>query len=153
MKITRERANELGLTLCAGDCLSCDNCYDCFCTDNEAAITEIIENGFDCPEFNPDRLKSEMTEEEYDAYRHNRLIIVEDEPKVEAKKKFYFLKDLYDGSVDAVIIAKTSTAEEIAEAIMQTKEKDGYEWADIVDALPEDCEIYDRWSDIKDIWY
>ena len=73
--------------------------------------------------------------------------------EVETKKKFYFLKDLADGSTDAVIIAKASTAEEIAEAIKKTKKKDNYEWDDIVDALPEDCEIYDKWSDVENIYY
>ena len=68
--------------------------------------------------------------------------------------KIYLLKDLAEGCVDAVITAETSTEEDISEAIYRAKEKEDYQWDDLVDELPEDCTIYDVWSrKIKDIYY
>lgn len=61
-------------------------------------------------------------------------------------KKVYFLKDLGEDCVDAVIIATTSTLEEIQDAIYKAKENDDYTWDDLVDALPDDCEIYNKWN-------
>lgn len=61
-------------------------------------------------------------------------------------KRIYFLNDMTENCVDAVIIAKTSTKEEIESAIDRAKEIDAYTWDDILEALPSDCEIYDRWN-------
>lgn len=71
----------------------------------------------------------------------------------EESKSYFFLKDLAEGCVDAVIIAKTSTAEDIKEAIMKAKENPEYKWEDLVNALPDDCEIVDKWSGIEEIYY
>ena len=68
-------------------------------------------------------------------------------------KKIFLLKDLSEDSVDAVIIAETSTEEEIESAICKAKEKDDYQWEDLVEALPDDCQIYDKWADLKNIYY
>lgn len=74
--------------------------------------------------------------------------------KAEPDKSYFFLKDLSEGCVDAIITAKTSTAEKIAEAINVAKANNStYEWDDIVDALPDDCEIVSKWDGIEDIWY
>lgn len=45
---------------------------------NEEFIDEMGDERIDCPEIDEERLREEMTEEEYDAYRHNRLEIKED---------------------------------------------------------------------------
>lgn len=58
----------------------------------------------------------------------------------------YFLKDMCDNTVDAVIMAETSTKEDIEKAIAKAKEQDDFQWDDLVNALPNDCSIYDRWS-------
>lgn len=71
----------------------------------------------------------------------------------EESKSYFFLKDLAEGCVDAVIIAKTSTAEDIKEAIMKAKENPEYQWEDLVNTLPDDCEIVDKWSGIEEIYY
>lgn len=65
----------------------------------------------------------------------------------------YLLKDLEDNSADAVIIAKKSTTKDIEKAISKAKKIDAYTWEDIINALPSDCEIYDRWNDLKEIYY
>ena len=41
---------------------------------------------------------------------------------------------------------RDSTKEEIESAIDKAKEIDAYTWDDILEALPSDCEIYDRWN-------
>ena len=61
-------------------------------------------------------------------------------------KTIYFLSDIEENSVDAVIIAKTSTSTDIKNAISQCKQIDGYTWDDLKNALPSDCEIFDRWD-------
>ena len=61
-------------------------------------------------------------------------------------KKVYFLKDMCEDCVDAVIIATVSTKEEIEQAITEAKQSDCYAWEDILNALPMDCEVYDRWG-------
>ena len=64
----------------------------------------------------------------------------------------YFLKDIAEDCVDAVIIAETSTKNEIEDAILDAKQNDEYQWQDIVDALPDDCTIHDKWS-CDTVWY
>lgn len=69
-------------------------------------------------------------------------------------KKIYFLKDLEEGTIDAVILAETSTLEEVENAIDEAKEIEDYAWEDLVEALPDDCEIYDYWNnEDKTIYY
>ena len=65
----------------------------------------------------------------------------------------FLLKDLADDSVDAVILSVTSSQEEIENAIREVKQIDGYTWEDIYDALPSDCTVYDKWSNLKQIYY
>ncbi len=56
--------------------------------------------------------------------------------------KVIFLKDLEENSVDGVILATKSTMEDIQEAIDNVKEEnDLYTWADIENALPDDCKL------------
>ena len=75
MKISRKRAMELGLITCTEDCLNCEFCFDCHETYDAEVITEELDNGFECPCIDEERLRDEMTTEEYDAYRHGRLDI------------------------------------------------------------------------------
>ena len=65
----------------------------------------------------------------------------------------YLLKDLEDNCADAVIIAKKSTKKDIEKAIKKAKKIDAYTWDDIINALPSDCEIYDRWSNLDEVYY
>ena len=67
-------------------------------------------------------------------------------------KGIYFLTDMSEDCVDAVIIAEMSTKEDIEKAITEAKQKEDYSWDNILEALPEDCEIYDRWNSEK-IYY
>lgn len=64
----------------------------------------------------------------------------------------YFLKDMSEDCVDAVIIAKKSTKKDIEKAIKKAKQNDKYIWEDILNELPNDCEIYDRWNS-EIVWY
>ena len=81
MKISKERASELGLLLCNEDCQDCMMCYEknktLYCDElpENISIDKAIELGYQCPELDDDRLRDEMTEEEYYAYRHNGLEI------------------------------------------------------------------------------
>ena len=81
MKITRERYEELGLGIYEECCLDCMFCYEAngviHCDDIDIPVREAIQKGYECPCIDHERLKSEMTEEEYDAYRHNRLEVIE----------------------------------------------------------------------------
>lgn len=65
--------------------------------------------------------------------------------------KVFLLKDLCEDCVDAVIISKNDnmTAENIQKNIDKMKEQKEYDWQweDIVESLPQDCEIYTRWQD------
>lgn len=63
------------------------------------------------------------------------------------------LKDLEENCVDAVIIATTSTTNEIAVAIEKAKEKEDCQWEDLIKALPKDCTIYDKWLNLDVIYY
>jgi hypothetical protein len=64
----------------------------------------------------------------------------------------YFLKDTVEDCVDAVIIAETSTKEDIENAIDKSKEIPDYTWEDLIEALPDDCVVYDRWNNDV-VWY
>ena len=61
-------------------------------------------------------------------------------------EKALFLKDLSTGCVDALIIYEASSEEDIENAIIKAKEKDFYAWEDLLDALPKDCKVFDKWS-------
>lgn len=61
-------------------------------------------------------------------------------------KNIYFLNEASDDYIDAVIIAQVSTRQQIEDAISKAKEVENYTWEDIVNSLPSDCEIHDRWS-------
>lgn len=76
LKITKERATELGLLLCADDCVNCEFCFECHETYDESDIEQAINDGYECPGIDDERLCEEMTEEEYYAYRHGGLEII-----------------------------------------------------------------------------
>ena len=68
------------------------------------------------------------------------------------------LKDLCEDCVDAVIVSEKSTATEIQLAIDKMKQeldkKDlSYCWEDLLDCMPDDCIVFDRWSDLESIYY
>ena len=80
MIITRERFNELGLGLDKESCLSCEDCIEkCgkfYCElMPEITIDKAISLDYNAPCLDEERIRFEMTEEEYDAYRHGRLEI------------------------------------------------------------------------------
>ena len=85
MKISRERYRELGLEICMEDCECCCVCCEkdgklhCEEMANNISIEDAIKLGMECPELDYDRIKDEMTEEEYDAWRHDRLEVEEDD--------------------------------------------------------------------------
>ena len=60
--------------------------------------------------------------------------------------KVIFLQDVSDATIDAVIITKTSSKEDVQKAINKAREIEYYNMDDVVQALPKDCEVYDRWS-------
>lgn len=67
--------------------------------------------------------------------------------------KMFLLKDLSEDCVDGVIIAKVSTKEDIENAISHAKENPFYEWEDLLNALPNDCILYDKWNDLEAVYY
>lgn len=83
MKMLKERAKKLGLLLCKEDCQDCMMCCEkngvLYCEEmpEDVSIDKAIELGHECPELDEDRLCEEMIEAEYDAYRHNRIEIIE----------------------------------------------------------------------------
>lgn len=92
MKITRERAIELGLITCAEDCINCEFCTDCHDTDSAEAINVALKTGYECPSLDEERLRSDMTKEEYDAWRHGRLEWAEEKAE-DGLIDFSFSKD------------------------------------------------------------
>ena len=60
--------------------------------------------------------------------------------------KIYFLKDLAEDCIDAVIITETSTKKDIIDAIGRAKQKEDYTWEDMINEFPNDCTVYDRWG-------
>lgn len=77
MRISTERANELGLRC---DREGCEYCVEYTakndsCSISGKCIDVMITEKMQCPGICQDRLKHEMTEQEYDAYCHNRLEI------------------------------------------------------------------------------
>lgn len=69
-------------------------------------------------------------------------------------KNILWLKDIAENCIDAVITyPENITKEDIQNAIYEAKIQDYYTWEDILDCLPDDCEIYDRWSYLDVIWY
>lgn len=73
------------------------------------------------------------------------------------KMKVYFLKDLSEDYIDAVIISKDDnvTAKDIQKNIDKMKEQNecDWQWEDIVNCLPQGCEFYDRWQNNEFITY
>ena len=65
----------------------------------------------------------------------------------ECVQKYVVLKDMCEGTVDAIILYETSTVEEIQRCIDEMKENiPDYQWEDLLNCLPEDCVVYDRFS-------
>jgi len=58
------------------------------------------------------------------------------------------LKDLSEDKVDAVIIAKKSTAQDVEKAILKAKEEKEYDWQfeDLLESMPNDCKVYTTWA-------
>jgi len=81
MVITRERANELNFITTREDCVNCGICREengkLYCDETGLCIDD-TPNDVECPELDEERLRMEMTDEEYDAYRHNRLKVEEE---------------------------------------------------------------------------
>lgn len=69
--------------------------------------------------------------------------------------KVILLKDISEGTVDAVIVTNVTSAKEIEERIQRVKEeKEGdWQWEDIVGCLPLDCVVYDRWNNQEVAYY
>lgn len=71
--------------------------------------------------------------------------------------RIFLLKNLCEDCVDAVIISKgdNTTSQEIQKCIDKMKEDKfcDWQWDDIVNSLPQDCEIYDKWQDLEYIIY
>lgn len=64
------------------------------------------------------------------------------------------LKDLEENNVDAVIVTETSTASEIQLCIDQMKkDNDMYDFEDLLNCLPKDCILYDRWGNLEEVYY
>ena len=64
------------------------------------------------------------------------------------------LKDLEENCADAVIVAETSTVNEIQLCIDRMKKDNNmYEWDDLLHCLPKDCVVYDRWSNLVEVYY
>ena len=80
MKITKERFRELGLGVCKDACKCCESCdidkhgkYICIDTPVTIDIEKAEQNFEFSPCLDEQRLSLEMTDEEYDDYRHGRL--------------------------------------------------------------------------------
>ncbi len=62
------------------------------------------------------------------------------------------LKDMEEGSVDAIIVSETTTTAEIDKILCTIKEGvwngeiDNDYFTELVKRLPADCEIFDKWS-------
>ena len=70
------------------------------------------------------------------------------------RENFVWLKDIAEDCIDAIIIYPSNmTIKDIQKSIDEAKEQDYYTWEDILDFLPDGCEIYDRWSYPDVIWY
>lgn len=69
--------------------------------------------------------------------------------------KVVWLKDTEEGTVDAVIVSNVTSAKEIEKCIQKTKnEKAGdWQWEDIIECLPLDCIVYDRWNNAEAVYY
>lgn len=65
-------------------------------------------------------------------------------------KNVFFLEDLEDAAVDAVIIT-AAKREEIQEAIDETKRRlEGeWSWEEVKNAMPEGTVIIDKWTHCK----
>lgn len=72
----------------------------------------------------------------------------------------FVLRDSTSSNVDAVILAHTTSKEDIQDIIDEVKDKweeDDYPddlYGLIEKALPDDCEVYAAWSmDFNTVWY
>lgn len=77
MKISKQRFYELGLGVEKECCICCPDCQEkdgvLFCGDMN--IEDAEKNLEIAPCLDDERIRMEMTENEYDAYRHNRLTV------------------------------------------------------------------------------
>ena len=61
------------------------------------------------------------------------------------------LRDLEDGCVDGVITSFETTTEELQEIIREVRNKEDFQWDDLIDSLPKDCTLYSRWTELKEL--
>ena len=81
IKMTKSRAKDLGILVCKDECRDCACCYEAhgelWCEDKKTAISAMEAANEFCPEIDHDKLRENMTKEEYDTFRHNKLDIIE----------------------------------------------------------------------------
>ena len=67
----------------------------------------------------------------------------------------FTLRDSINSDVDAIIITQTTDRDELQDIIDEVKaNNDDWQFADIENALPEDCEVYAAWADeFNSVWY
>lgn len=66
---------------------------------------------------------------------------------VREKQNIFFLSDIDENNIDAVIISSTSTKSDIEKAIHNVKlSVEDYTLDNIIENLPSDCKLYHRWS-------
>jgi hypothetical protein len=135
MEISRERFNELGLGY---DKESCRNCVDADCCE---VAQKLFSFGYNedpfCPSVDEERLRMEMTEEEYDAWRHNRLIVEKQKYYVTYKVEARYVVEVDANSMEEAMSiadgefsdADFGSAEDIeGEAIIVEDDNDNYLW-------------------------
>lgn len=66
-----------------------------------------------------------------------------------------FMKELYTNNIDGIIIAKTTTKDEVQRIIDKVKADmpDDYTFDDIKEQLPSDCKVLCQWKDIEEVYY
>lgn len=68
--------------------------------------------------------------------------------------KIVILKDKDEGCVDAVIVSNVSTTQDIENAIERARANPDYQWEDLLNELPKDCTVYDKWfGGLETIYY
>lgn len=80
-KMTKKRFDELGLGYDFESCRCCEHSIkkngELFCSFNSTVpIKQLMETNYISDCLDDERLRLEMTDEEYDAYRHNRIEII-----------------------------------------------------------------------------
>lgn len=111
MKISKERFDELGLGYDCDMCEACIYSEDCKFYHNMIKDPNSKHQFVIAPCLDESRLKDEMTEEEYDAYCHNRLTVMEDTQDEMSE----FCGELHDSMLGKRNREESITREELAE--------------------------------------